>query len=187
MKLLQKTLLAILVAWASTTAFPVEPKISFDVPEGIDYKTEKKEGQLLQMFRLKQHPSDPNYWGMDLPSFVVFEVPVEQYQQFVSDFEEKGLKAVEQEMLSQLSSQPGISEPEVSVNNLQIDGLNGYAVSTKFTISGAGVTNQMYSVWFEIEDSFWMGTGSSLRGKGDLDLIQAILETAKVGKHNQSE
>ena len=74
-----KILVSVLIYCIFSVSLTAETKITFEIPLDIDYKTEKNESQVFQMFRFERHPDDPDYWGMDLPSFVVVELPADQY------------------------------------------------------------------------------------------------------------
>ena len=69
-----KILVTVLIYCIFSVSLTAETKITFEIPLDIDYKTEKNESQVFQMFRFERHPDDPDYWGMDLPSFVVAEL-----------------------------------------------------------------------------------------------------------------
>lgn len=173
---------ALFVFLLCVTDLVAAPKLTFQVPEGIDYKTEKKGSQWFQIFRLERHPDAADYWGMDLPSFVLLELPADQYHTCTRDYRDGDFGAMEQEMETQLSRQAGICAPKVSIDTLQLEGLSGYSMRTQFVISSTSQTNQMYSVWFQIQDTYWMGVGNSLRGHSDLALIETILKTAEIAK-----
>lgn len=175
-----KILVTVLIYCIFSVSLTAETKITFEIPLDIDYKTEKNESQVFQMFRFERHPDDPDYWGMDLPSFVVVELPADQYHTCTRDYRDGDFEAMEQEMETQLSRQSGICAPKVSLGILQIEGLSGFSMMTQFKILGTEVTNQIYSVWFQIQDTYWMGAGSSLRDQSDLARIEKILKTAKI-------
>ena len=163
--------------------------MEYTLPVEVAYKLEEKNGVSIHLFRLEEDPLDPASFHAALPTFMLFRISEEEFQELSSEYEEKTKEEIEAGIRKAQEETSSLGIETVEFTRVEASRFAGYRVTTKFSFEIEEYKYERISQTNLLRSgqTYWMANGISLTKANHLEQIDKLLNSFTVRETNAEQ